>query len=250
MTSLAAAVKFLTSVPVPERWTGDASALGRSVPWFPVVGLAAGGVLGAVCFGLQLVLPALPVAVVLVALMAGVSGGLHLDGLSDTADGFFSSRPRERVLEIMKDSHIGAMGVIAIVLVVLLKVALVASLDDDLRWRLVLLAVVAGRCVFPVTMMLLPYARPEGGLATIFAASATPAPRRWATLAWGVVVGPAAGYLLAGWLGLAAGAAGVVLALALCVYTRYRIGGYTGDTLGAGCELTELVPLAVAVVWT
>jgi len=92
--SLAAAVKFLTSVPVPDGWTGGGPGLARSVPWFPVVGLAAGGALAGVCLGLQLVLPALPLAVVLVALMAGVSGGLHLDGLSDTADGFFSSRPR------------------------------------------------------------------------------------------------------------------------------------------------------------
>jgi len=249
MTSLAAAVKFLTSVPVPERWTGDASALGRSVPWFPVVGLAAGGVLGAVCFGLQLVLPALPVAVVLVALMAGVSGGLHLDGLSDTADGFLSSRPRQRVLEIMKDSHVGAMGVIAIVMVVLLKVALIASLYDETRWRFVILAVVAGRCVFPITMMVLRYARPEGGLATIFAASAAPPARRWSTLAWGVLVTPAAGFLLAGWPGLVAGLATVALCFGWCGYTRYRLGGYTGDTLGAGCELTELVPLLVAVIW-
>jgi len=248
--SLAAAVKFLTSVPVPERWVGDVSTLGRSVPWFPVVGLAAGGVVAAVCYGLQFVLPALPLAVVLVALMVGVSGGLHLDGLSDTADGFLSSRPRDRVLEIMKDSHVGAMGVIAIVLVLLLKVALIASLADDTRWRLVIVAVVAGRCVFPITMMLLRYARPEGGLATIFAASATPAARRWSTLAWGVLVAPAAGYLLASWPGLVAGAASVAVSLALCGYTRYRIGGYTGDTLGAGCELTELVPLLVSVIWS
>ncbi len=254
MRSLLAATKFLTSVPVPWSWTGGEAggerALSHSVPWFPVVGLAAGGVAGAVCLGLERILPALPLSAALVAVMAGVSGGLHLDGLSDSADGLLSSRPRERALEIMKDSHVGAMGVIAIVMVVLAKFALLVSVPDDSRWWLVVLAVFAGRCSLPVTMMLLRYARSEGGLATVFAASLRPAARRWGTLAWTVVVALAAGYLIGGWVGLAACGAGLAAALLWTGYTRYRLGGYTGDTLGAGCELVELVPLMVAVVWS
>jgi adenosylcobinamide-GDP ribazoletransferase len=247
--ALLAAVKFLTSAPVPWTWTGGEGPLGRSLPWFPVVGLLTGGVLGGVCYGLQPVLPALPLAALLVALMAGVSGGLHLDGLSDSADGLLSSRPRERALEIMKDSHVGAMGVIAIVLVLLAKFSLLVPLAPDMRWRAVILAVAAGRCTFPVTMGLLPYARREGGLATVFSASLTPPWRRRATLVWALLVPPAAGWLLAGWWGLAAGATGAAAGLLWTGYSRYRLGGYTGDTLGAGCELAELAPLLVAVLW-
>lgn len=249
MRSFLAAVKFLTAVPVPWSWTGGERSLSRSVPWFPVVGLACGGALGAVCLGLERILPSLPLSALLVAMMAGVSGGLHLDGLSDTADGLLSSRPRERALEIMKDSHVGAMGVIAIVMVVLAKFALLASVSDDARWRLVVLAVLAGRCGFPIVMMLLPYARPQGGLATVFAASLLPAARRWGTFVWAAVIAPGGGYLIAGWVGLSAGAAAVALVLLLAGYSRYRLGGYTGDTLGAGCEVVELVPLLVAVLW-
>ena len=249
MRSFLAATKFLTSLPLPWAWSGGEQALSRGVPWFPLVGLAAGGLLGAVCLGLEHVLPPLPLAAVLVALMAWVSGGLHLDGLSDTADGLLSSQPRERALEIMKDSHVGAMGVIAIVMVVLIKFALLATVSDELRWRAVILAVFVGRCTFPVTMTLLRYARPEGGLATVFAASLQPPPRRWATLAWGVALAPGIGFLVAGWPGLVAGAASIGAALLFAAYSRYRLGGYTGDTLGAGCELVELVSLLTVVVW-
>lgn len=249
MKSLLAAVKFLTSVPVPWSWTGGERGLSRSVFWFPVVGLVAGGVLGGLCLGLERILPALPLSAVLVALMAGVSGGLHLDGLSDTADGLLSSRPRERALEIMKDSHVGAMGVIAIVMVVLLKFSLLASVPAASRWWLVLLAVFLGRCSFPLAMTLLRYARPEGGLATVFAATLERPLIRWTTLTWTVAVALGAGYLIGDWTGLAAGAAAIAVSLLLVGYTRYRLGGYTGDTLGAGCELVELVPFLVAVLW-
>jgi adenosylcobinamide-GDP ribazoletransferase len=250
MRSLLAAVKFLTSIPVPWSWTGGERSLGRSLPWFPIVGLAAGGVLGAICYGLAQVLPALPLAAVTVALMVGVSGGLHLDGLSDSADGLLSARPRERVLEIMKDSHVGAMGVIAIVLVLLAKLSLLASAPPDRRWLAVVLAVAVGRCTFPATMSLVPYARLEGGLATVFAASLRPGMRRWTTFVWALTVAPTAGWLIAGWWGLVAGAAGVAVGLVWAGYCRYRLGGYTGDTLGAGCELAEVAPLLVAVLWS
>lgn len=249
MRSFLAAVKFLTSLPVPWSWTGGEQGLSRSVPWFPIVGLAAGGALGGLCLGLEHILPVLPLSAALVALMAGVSGGLHLDGLSDTADGLLSSRPRERALEIMKDSHVGAMGVIAIVMAVLAKFALLASVPEGSRWWLVILAVFLGRCSFPLSMTLLRYARPEGGLATVFATTLDRPLVRWTTLAWTVAVALGAGYLIGGWVGLVAGAAAIAVSVLLVGYTRYRLGGYTGDTLGAGCELVELVPLLVAVLW-
>ncbi len=114
---------------VPGSWGTAEEDLAGSVPWFPVVGLLLGARGGRGWRGpCRWSAPPMVAAAVLVVVLLSFSGGLHLDGLADTADGFLSSRPRERILEIMKDSHIGAMGVIAIVCVLLLKFAALASL--------------------------------------------------------------------------------------------------------------------------
>jgi adenosylcobinamide-GDP ribazoletransferase len=242
-----AAVRFLTPVPVPEGWTGGERQLSRAVYYFPVVGLLAGGVAAAVCFGLDRVLPSLAVSAILVCLLVVASRGLHVDGLADTADGLFSSRPREQVLAIMRDSHTGAMGVAAVVCTLILKTALLASVvPEGARWRTVLLMPLAGRCAAVMSMGLFRYARAEGGLATVFERRGA---ARWALVAWAAVLVLGAGRLLAGWEGLVAAAASLGVGLLLGLYCRRRIGGYTGDTLGATNELVECVPALVGALW-
>ncbi|MBN1631450.1 MAG: adenosylcobinamide-GDP ribazoletransferase [Thermoleophilia bacterium] len=241
------ALRFLTPVPVPESWAGGERELSRSPYYFPIVGLLAGGVAAAVCFGLDQVLPPLASSAILVCVLIAVSRALHMDGLADTADGLLSSRPREQMLVIMRDSHTGAMGVVAVVCVIVLKTALFASVGpEDLRWKIALLMPLAGRCAMVASMAVFRYARPEGGLATVFAVTGI---RRWALLAWAVVVVLAAGWLLAGLEGLVAGAASVAAGLLVGLYCYRRIGGYTGDTLGATNELVECVPALVGALW-
>lgn len=111
--------------------------------------------------------PPLVSAAVLVVVLAGFSGCLHLDGLADTAEGLLSSRSRERMLEIMQDSHIGVMGVVAIAGVWLLKFAALASVTAQELWAAALLMPVAGRCAMVVQLAILPYARATG-LASVF----------------------------------------------------------------------------------
>ncbi len=242
MRKLVAAIRFLTIIPVPGGYGAEAKDLDGSTWFFPVVGLLIGGAAAALALGLWAVFPP-PVAAVLAALaLAGASGGLHLDGLADTADGFLSSRPRERVLEIMKDSRTGAMGVGAIVFAALLKAAALGQFDGAMAWRAVLLAPVAGRCMMVVAMAVLPYARPEGGLGTAFCKSRAPMRAVWSLL----VVG-AAGGLTAGWAGLIAVGAALAVTLLFSAWSWRRIGGATGDTFGATCELAEL---AVVVALT
>lgn len=249
MRSFAAALKFLTFVPVPQAWTGDAATLARGLPWFPVVGLLIGGFMAALTLGLRQILPPLPLAAALVAALVLVSRGLHLEGLSDTADGFLSSRPRAQVLEIMKDSRAGAMGVIAVVLVLLAKFSLLASVAPTHLWRIVILTPLVGRCAHVLTMAVLPYARLEGGLATVFAQAIGGRARRVALCVWAAAVPLATGALLLGWLGAVAAVASVAMIVLFGLVCRRKIGGYTGDTLGASCELAELVPPLVAVIW-
>ena len=248
MRRLLAALRFLTCAPVPRAWTGGETALGSSLPAFPVVGLLAGGVLAAYTYGLQRVLPPLPVAALVVAGLVAVSGALHLEGVADTADGFLSARSRDLALEIMRDSRAGAMAVIAVVLLIVVKVALVTAVPSAHLWRIVLLTPLAGRSALVVNMAVLPYARPDG-LASVFSASLEGLARRGLTLAWAVAVFLASAWLLSGWAGITGGVVALLLCLAFAAVCWRRIGGYTGDTLGAACELAELALVATAAVW-
>jgi len=236
MERLIAAWRFLTIVPIPGRWGRDQAALGSSLPFFPVVGLAIGGSVAGLAVVLEHLFPPLLVAVLLVAALLAVSGGLHMDGLSDTADGLFSARPRERMLEIMRDSRVGAMGVMAIVLVLLLKVAALAAVPAGKIWLPVLLMPLAGRVVLVLLTAFMPYARPEGGLATLFYRQ----PARLAA-AWALGFLVLACWLAAGFAGLYVVVAVLAGTLIIALFCRRKIGGVTGDTLGAACEAAEAI---------
>jgi adenosylcobinamide-GDP ribazoletransferase len=238
-----AALQFLTILPLPRSLAPDEQALGRAVPLFPVVGLGIGVAVALMDWGLGRIFPVAVTSVFAVILLIAVSGALHIDGLADTADGFFSSRPRERILEIMRDSRTGPMGVAAIVCAVALKIALVASVSGPSRAWVLLLTPVAGRSALLVQLALLPYARPEG-LAGIFHRNRSRSHAFWA-LTFLIIAGGLAG----GFPGLTAGVVSFLFALLFAAYVRRRIGGLTGDTLGASCELTELVPALVASAW-
>jgi adenosylcobinamide-GDP ribazoletransferase len=136
----------------------------------------------------------------------------------------------------MKDSHAGAMGVIAIVCVLLMKFAAMASLPADRLWPAVFLMPLAGRCAIVVQMAMLPYARPSG-LGNVFYRGRT----RPAAV-WTLAVLAAACWCVLGPRGLIVGAACIVVTLAVSGYVYRKIGGATGDTFGAVCEIVEIVP--------
>lgn len=243
MRSLLAAIQFLTIVPIPSRFQPDAHALRRGLALFPAVGFLAGASLALADWGLGHIFPLLPASILVVILMLAVSGGFHMDGLADTADGFFSSRPRERILEIMKDSHIGPMGVIAIVCILLLKASALASVPCHWHWRVVALMPLTGRCALILGMKLAPYARSQGGLASVFGQPA------WPIVAGSLLLPVLAGGLLLGTAGVLGAAMAMLATYALSSWSRRKIGGFTGDTLGAVCELAESVPALVAASW-
>lgn len=239
---LFAGLAFLTVMPVPRRWCGESQGLERSIVWFPPIGLLLGALIASFDAGANALLPALPASVLTVLAMVAISGALHLDGLADTADGFLSSRPRERILEIMRDSRVGPMGVLAIVGMLLLKVAVVASLAADTRFGTLLLLPLAGR-VAPVLMMsTLQYVR-AAGIGTAFQRK-----RGMFAPLFAVASLTGAGFLAAEGAGLAAAAAAVGVTALFALWCRAKIGGYTGDTLGAACELAEVVPALVLVM--
>ncbi len=231
------AMGFLTVLPLPALSQHRSEDLAQSVTFFPVVGLLIG--LSAACIAALLdgVFPAFVLSVLLVGWLAGVHGGLHLDGLGDTADGFFSPYGRDRVLAIMRDSHIGAFGCMAIGGILALKVAAIASLTGDHRLGAVLLAPLAGRCIMAPMLGFLPSARPEG-LGQLFCRHRSAWESVWTTA---VLIGAA--WLTARLAGLIAGVAVMTATVSFAFVCKRRIGGATGDAVGASSEIAEAVVL-------
>lgn len=244
MKAFFAAVQFLTIISLPASWTGDEKTLSRSVSFFPLVGLLIGAIAAALDLLLAAILPAAAAACLTVFFLIAITGGLHMDGLADTADGFFSARTRPKMLEIMRDSRIGAMGVMAILFVVMLKIAALLSLSSPERQTVILLMPFAGRSAIILMMTTLSYVRSEGGLATIFSAK-----RSWWTpipvLLFLLLIGGGYGRIT----GLFAVLVSLAVAAVLIRYTFHKIGGFTGDTLGAVSEMTEMTLVLAAAAW-
>jgi adenosylcobinamide-GDP ribazoletransferase len=234
-----AAFRFLTIIPIRWRADQDDRFFQHSLHYFPLLGALIGVAVGALSLCFQSFLPGAVVSVLAILLLAVVSGCLHLDGLADTADGFFSSRPREKILEIMRDSRTGAMGVIAIVLVLLLKFAALSSLPQADIFKTICLMPVAGRCAIVCLMAILPYARKEDGLGRIFYSKYCRMSAVW-SLIFLFVLAPFVGIRTT----LLVSCITITTVLLFSFWCRRKIGGATGDTLGAVCEITEM---AVAV---
>ncbi|MGH2933466.1 MAG: adenosylcobinamide-GDP ribazoletransferase [Gaiellaceae bacterium] len=241
LRSVAAAVAFLTRLPV-GRWIElDAADVARGGGVFPIVGAGVGLAVGGIAQVLaQPLTPALA-AVVGVAAGAALTGALHLDALADTADAL-GARTREQALEIMRDHAIGAYGSVALVLDIALKlaaVAVLASRHDAMRF-----VPCAGACSRAVPVVLsaaLPYARPGAGSGRALAGTGAIRTSVAVAIAAAVCVVLHAPLLLA-----AAAGVGVLVAVA----ARHALGGITGDVLGAGAELAESAALVVAVALT
>ena len=131
MKSLLVAISFLTTIPVPQIGENDSNMLGRSTVWFPLVGLLIGGLVAGAYYGLGFIFPVPAVAVFATIIWVALTGGLHLDGLADSFDGLLPSVSREKRLSILKDVHLGAFGVIGLVLTLIAKVVLLFSLPKE-----------------------------------------------------------------------------------------------------------------------
>jgi adenosylcobinamide-GDP ribazoletransferase len=233
------ALRYLTILPLPSSRV--AVDLGRAAGWFPVVGLVLGGCLALASLVADRVLPPGVAAMLLVALWAALTGGLHLDGLADTCDGLGGGWSRERALSIMRDARSGPYGVTGVVLVLGLKAAALASLPDGLAWRTLLVAPVLGRAGPLLVVRLCPPARLEGAGHSLAAGARSPS-----LLAGGLVAAAVSVATLGPWGMLPLGAAGTA-AWGVAAYLRRRLGGFTGDTLGALVETTEVGVLTLAV---
>ena len=237
----AAALAFLTRVPVGRLVSLGPDDVARGAVFFPLVGAGIGALVGGVAIGLDSRLILLLAAALAVPVEALVTGAIHLDALADTADAL-GAPTRERALAIMREPTIGSFGATALALDLLVRTAALAALLDGPDPVLAATAAFAlGRAASLALSWALPYAREGGGLGASLAGSARPP---W--LAAGLLLGigvAVAGLGLRG-LWLAAGAAGAVLVVGLGA--RRRFGGVTGDVLGAAAELATTLALVAA----
>lgn len=234
-------LEFLTRIRFSNRTDWHDDDFSRSVPYFPLVGLVMGLFMGAVNYGLvYLDTPSFMRGVMLVLAELLIIGALMYDGFMDTSDGVFSARNRERMLEIMKDSHVGSNAVIALVCLVLLKVAAYTTIaPEKLTYSLVAMYV-ATRTFMVTYIVNYPYAR-KTGIGHMFKAYAKP----WYTYtAFAICIG----LVYACGLSCLYTAAGTfVICQFIARFLSGQLGGLTGDTYGFLTECGVVIYLMLAV---
>ena len=232
--------QLLTSIPLGRRELVSQRP-GRSMTWFPLVGLIIGAMLAGLDSLLGLVLPGLPATALLLVAWVAITGGLHLDGFIDCCDGLLVAKPAEARLEIMKDSRVGAFGVIGAVCLLLVKFSALVALapDDRLRWLLVVPTLGRGAMVWAAWRY--PLAR-QDGFAAWFRQGLG-----WPHVVVAGLTALAVAVLLEGLIGLTAFAGVWLFTILVALWVQRRIPGLTGDVYGALNELAEVMGLLLAI---
>jgi adenosylcobinamide-GDP ribazoletransferase len=228
------AIAFLTPVPTGDNRAPD----GRTLAWFPVIGALIGAALGGVWWGAERIWPPAVAAALVVSADLALTGLLHVDGLVDSADGLLPHLPRERRLEVMAQPDVGAFGVATAIAVLLLRFTALASTTPNVL--LIVGVWCASRTMMVVVASAFPYARGDGLAASIRGGA-------WMPIGfYGLVASVSMGAFAGGRLEEAAVASTFVAGLAVAAFARRRIGGFTGDVLGAAGLVGETVALLVA----
>ena len=243
MSGLLVAARYLTILPLPASDHGSLDNLGRAAAWFPVVGFGIGAGLVLVDRVTTWLFPSLLSALLVVTAWKLLTGGLHLDGLADCLDGLVGRDPAQR-LAIMRDSRIGAFGAVGLILFLFLEVAAVSEIGTPWRWGALLTAPAFARATPPLTARLFRTARPYGhGAAFRAGLSRAAAPVALAVASLVALLGLGPG-------GLVATAVALAAAVLVAWFLAARLGGITGDVLGASIEAAELVTLLAVSAWT
>jgi adenosylcobinamide-GDP ribazoletransferase len=224
-------------VRLPDDWLAGDS--GRAAVWYPLVGLVIGLFTWLAWKVTTLFFPSFIAGVITLVIWVALTGGLHLDGLADCCDGLFVSAAAERRLEIMKDPHIGAFGVLGLILVLFLKAAALASLFSLSGYAILLAASLARWCILPAGIF--PLARSSG-----MGADFTLGFRR-SFIVWSAII-PLGIAILLGIRGLFSILAGIGATALILSVAKSRIGGVTGDVFGMIVETVETVVLVVFLI--
>ncbi|MBI1492761.1 adenosylcobinamide-GDP ribazoletransferase [Halocynthiibacter styelae] len=237
--TLRLAVQFMTRLPVPAGAPYDPSRMAGSIRYYPLTGLLVGG-MAALVLLIASCLWAMPVAIVLGMLTATLmTGALHEDGFADMVDGFWGGHTVERRLEIMRDSRLGSYGALGLILLVVLNIAALMSFTSGQAAVALLTAHMLSRLGVVVVMDRGTYVRRTGAGQDV---QKGPGGEGWLVIACTLVPGLIAALMCFGLLLTALSMTlAVVISLAFLKFSERKIGGYTGDVLGAVQQLTCLI---------
>jgi len=233
------ALQFLTILPLPFNTRCEREDLGRSTAFFPLVGMTIGALLVAINWLLAPWLARPLTDALLVTALAAVTGGLHLDGLADVCDGLAARGGRERFLAVMKDSHVGAVGAVGLVLGLLLKWQALLALPVEQKWQALLLFLILARFGQVQAIVFAKNARQDGLGSVMISGAGT----MQLLVAW--VLALALSWLLLGTNGLIVLFAVMIFTWLLKAWFQRRLGGITGDVIGCINELNEILALIV-----
>lgn len=242
MKGLFTAMTILTALPLNRHTAASDEDLARSTIFFPVVGFMIGFLLMTVTQWLSPILSPGPLSAVLLVVSILLTGGLHLDGLADLCDGLAAGGGRERILSVMKDSRIGAFGVMGLVIVLLLKYSLFLEVIHQGWFRSFLIVGVLSRWAMVLAAFSGRYAREEG-TARPFIGQIR---RSWFIGSTGITVGFA--WIIFKGPGLLALLPVFLFVFLFLHYLKLKIGGLTGDALGALNEITEVLVLLLITI--
>jgi len=240
LTPPLAALQFLTVSPPIVRRVFTLQEMGRSVGYFPLVGVLLGGLLVGLDRALACVFPAAVSAVLVLCVWVVVTGALHLDGFLDACDGLFGGHTPESRLEIMRDERVGAFGLAGGVLLLLLKATALAAIPSRTTALLLAPALARWGMALALAVVVFPYARRKG-LGREMKDHAS-----WKEVALATAIGLAVAWLAGGWLGLVAMALAGATVWAVARFVLARLPGLTGDVYGAISEMVEVVILLFA----
>jgi len=229
-----AALQFLTIISIPWRRDAQKTQIGRCVGYFPMVGLIIGFILAGLSWILRFVLPLGIVSVLSLVILVILTGALHLDGFADTCDGLSGHKTVEDRWRIMRDSRVGAFGVIGIALLLLTKFVSLNSIPGTLMMASLVLMPVASRWAMVYTVFTYPYARPSG-LGKAFKEGT-----RWPDFTVATIVTIAIAVVSMQLIGLVILVTIWLIVVALAAYFNNTFVGLTGDNYGAINEIAEV----------
>mgnify|MGYP000857354270 FL=1 len=238
MTSFLLALQFLTAIPVRIADEITPRLMGRTMVWFPIVGLLLGACLSLADWGLRLLFPATVSAAALLCIWVALTGALHLDGFLDCCDGLLVAKPPEKRLEILKDTHVGAFAVVGAVCLLLLKFTALLELPGEFRGAALVVIPTVTRAAMVYAARAYPYARPGPGLGQLFREGLT-----WREVGLAALMAVAVAVLVLHWVGALLVAVVGLSTLGVAAFAQRRIGGLTGDVYGAINEIAEVVAL-------
>jgi len=236
------ALHFLTIIRMPWRREVSPEEIGRSLNYFPVVGIVIGLILVGLNWGLSLILPSSVVNILLVVSLTLISGALHIDGLMDTCDGMAAHKTVEARWQVMHDSRVGGFGIVGACLLLLVKYISLNNVPEPLLIMTLLLMPVVSRWAMVYAIFAYPYARPSG-LGKMFKQEAS-----WLRFIVATLIALAMAVVLAQLAGLIIMACIWVMVMLMAAYLRRKFSGLTGDTYGAINEVAEVCVLILILI--